>query len=188
MTKKTKETEFKETLEDIKENIETKTDEIKKDLKKKSKTIKKDLTKKTEELKEELKEKTEEIVDKAEEILKDVKDSSKKYDKKDIEENKAMACLSYILAPIPYFLDNKSKWVRYHSIQGMNLLIIFLILSVLVSFVNAMFLSSSEFLSTILRTTLNVFGAIYSITGIIHVCNGEAKELPVINKLKLIKK
>ena len=180
MTKKTKETEFKETLEDIKENIETKTDENKKDLKKKSKTIKKDLTKKTEELKEELKEKTEEIVDKAEEILKDVKDSSKKYDKKDIEGNKAMACLSYILAPIPYFLDNKSKWVRYHSIQGMNLLIIFLI--------NAMFLSSSEFLSTILRTTLNVFGAIYSITGIIHVCNGEAKELPVINKLKLIKK
>ena len=61
--------------------------------------------------------------------IKDVKDNSKKFDKKDIEENKAMAALSYIIAPVPYFIENKSKWVRYHAIQGMNLLIIFLAIS-----------------------------------------------------------
>ena len=123
-----------------------------------------------------------------EEILKDVKDSSKKFDKKDINENKAMAALSYILAPIPYFLDNKSKWVRYHAIQGMNLLMIFLILSLILSIINNLFLGPFVFVATILRTTLNVFGAIYAITGIVNVCNGEAKELPLINKFKLIKK
>lgn len=168
--KKQQENELKEKIEDIKSDLEIKTKELKKDLKKKTKSITKDLTEKTEE------------------ILKDIKDSSSKFDKKDIEENKAMACLAYVLAPIPYFLDKKSKWVRYHSIQGMNLLIIFLILSILLSLINTLLLGPFAFLKTVIRTTLNVFGAIYAITGIINVCNGEAKELPVINKFKLIRK
>lgn len=163
---KQKNNEFQEKIEDLKEELKEKTKEIKEDLK----------------------EKAEDIKEKTEDILNDIKDSSKKFDKKDIKENKAMACLAYVLPPIPYFIENKSKWVRYHSIQGMNLFIIFIILSLIVSIINSLLLFNFIYLKTILRTVLNVFGAIYSIVGIINVCNNEAKELPLINKLKLIKK
>lgn len=205
-----KNSELKEKIEDIKTNLEDKAEDIKKDLTKKAKDltedlkektedikseleektedVKKDLTKKAKDLKEDIQEKTEELKDKAEEILKDIKDNTKKFDKKDIQENKAMACLSYILPPVPYFIENKSKWVRYHAIQGMNLFIIFIILSLAVSVINSLILGSFEYLQTILRTILNVFAAIYAIVGIINVCNDEAKELPLINKFKFIKK
>lgn len=173
---------------EINENIKEKVKEIKSDLEDKTKAVKKDLTDKAKELKEDIKETTEDLREKTEEILKDVKDNSKKFDKKDIEENKAMAALSYILAPVPYFIENKSKWVRYHAIEGMNLFIIFIILSLIVSVINSLILWPFGFLKTILRTALNVFGAIFAIIGIVNVCNGEAKELPLINKFKIIKK
>ena len=46
----------------------------------------------------------------------DTNDSTKNFTKKDIEDNKGMAVLSYILAPIPYFASKKSKWVKYHAV------------------------------------------------------------------------
>ena len=35
----------------------------------------------------------------------DTKDTTKNFTKKDIEDNKGMAILSYILPPIPYFVE-----------------------------------------------------------------------------------
>ena len=95
-----------------------------------------------------------------------------------------MAALSYIIAPVPYFIENKSKWVRYHAIQGMNFFIIFIVLSLTVSVINSLLLWPFPFLKTLLRTVLNVFTMIFEIIGIVNVCNGEAKELPLINKFK----
>ena len=175
--KNNREKELKDKIEDIKSDIEDKTNKLKEDI-----------TKKTKELQQDIKETTEDIKEKTEEILKDVKNSSKKFDKKDIEENKAMAALSYIIAPVPYFIENKSKWVRYHAIQGMNFFIIFIVLSLTVSVINSLLLWPFPFLKTLLRTALNVFTMIFAIIGIVNVCNGEAKELPLINKYKLIKK
>ena len=86
------------------------------------------------------------------------------------------------------FIENKSKWVKYHAIQGMNLFIIYIILTLAVSVINSLLLWPFGFLKTILRTTLIVFISIFSIIGIINVCNNKAKELPLINKFKLIKK
>ena len=47
------------------------------------------------------------------------------YDKNDIKSNTLLAILSYLglLAFIPYFAPNESKFVKYHATQGMNLLI-----------------------------------------------------------------
>lgn len=180
--------EVKEKIKDVQEIIEEKTKDIKEDLSKKSKELKKELSEKSEDLKEELKEKTEELKDKAEDLLKDVKNNSKKFDKKDIEENKAMACLAYIVAPVPYFIEEKSKWVRYHAIQGMNFFIIFVCMCLAVSIINSLILFPFPFLKGITRTILYTFGVVYALIGIINVCNGEAKELPLINKFKFIKK
>ena len=132
-------------------------------------------------MKKDLKEKTEEI-------LKDIKDNSKKFDKKDIEENKAMACLAYIIAPVPYFVETKSKWVHYHAVQGMNLFIVTVILCLAVSIICSLILWPFSLLKALLKAALYAFMIIYTIIGIVNVCNGEAKELPIINKFKFIKK
>lgn len=49
-----------------------------------------------------------------------------KFTKKDIEENRSLAIISYIFAPIAYYskIKKKSKWVRFHASQGMNLFIV----------------------------------------------------------------
>ena len=41
-----------------------------------------------------------------------------------------MGVLSYIIPLIPYFVEKENKFVRYHAIQGMNLLIISIIYGV----------------------------------------------------------
>lgn len=152
------------------------------------KKVAKEIKEKIEEIKEDIKETAEDIKEKTEDIINNIKDNSKKFDKKDIEENKAMAALSYIIAPVPYFVETKSKWVHYHAIQGMNLFIIFIVLSLIVSIISALLLGPFSFLKTLLRTALYVFIVIFALIGIVNVCNGEAKELPIINKFKIIKK
>lgn len=179
---------FTKQAEELKKDIEEKSEDIKEDLKVKSKEIKQELQEKGKDIKEEFIEKTEELKDKTEEVLKNIKDNSKKFDKKDIEENKAMAAFAYIIPPVPYFVETKSKWVRYHAIQGMNLFIIFIILSLGVSILNSLVLWIFPFLKVILRTALYTFIVIFALIGIVNVCNGEAKELPFINKFKFIKK
>ena len=184
--------EIKEKLENLQDKIENQKKELKEDLEEKSKELKKDLEVKGKEVKKEIKEKSddlkEDIKEKTEDILNDVKNHTKKFDKKDIEENKAMACLAYIVAPVPYFTEEKSKWVRYHAIQGMNFFIIFVSMCLAVSIINSLILFPFPFLKAITRTILYTFGVIYALIGIINVCNGEAKELPIINKFKFIKK
>lgn len=183
-----KNNDLDEKIEELKKTVSTKTKEISEDLKEKVKDLNEELEVKSKDLKKEFKETTEEIKDKAEEILKNVKDSSKKFDKKDIQENKAMACLSYIIAPVPYFIETKSKWVRYHAIQGMNLFVVEVLLCLLVTIINSLIFWPFLFLKTITKICLYVFMVIYAIIGIINVCNEEAKELPLINKFKFIKK
>lgn len=129
-------------------------------------------------------------------------DSTKNFNKKDIEDNKGMAILSYILPPIPYFVEKKSKWVKYHAIQGMNLFVIALAYSILF-----------YILSSVIKVTktctlwgieyecgkvtpgwvtwpLGIIGiliGVIAIIGMFNVINGKAKELPVVNKIKIIK-
>ena len=179
---------IKEHVEDLKDDIKVLANDIKENFEEKSKNLNKELKEKTKDIKKEIKETTEELKDKAEEILKKTKDNSKKFDKKDIEENKAMACLAYIIAPIPYFVETKSKWVKYHSIQGMNLFIINVLLCLFVSIISSLIFWPFFILKALLKAALYSFMVIYAIIGIINVCNCEAKELPIIGKFKFIKK
>lgn len=49
--------------------------------------------------------------------------SKEKYTKKDMENNKPLAIVSYIFAPIAYYSKKRksSKWLSFHACQGMNL-------------------------------------------------------------------
>lgn len=130
----------------------------------------------------------EKIKKEGKEILNNVKDDSKKFSKKEIEDGKGMALLSYIgfLVLIPYLGEKKNKYVRFHALEGMNLFIYELILGGLLTFVNIFI--PLAFLRSLFSTIVSLICLALSIIGIINVCNDQAKELPVINQMKIIKK
>lgn len=144
-----------------------------------------------------------EKVKKSVEKIMDTPDSSKEFDKKDISENLAMGILCYlgVLALIPYFACKDSKFVKYHSVQGINLLIIWGIYTVLSNMLGLIKISRVAFSingqNAIEHVTplwisfpVGVIGvglAALSVIGIVYVCQGKAKELPIINKFKIVK-
>lgn len=127
--------------------------------------------------------------DKAKEIFNDVKDETNNFDKKDIENGKIMAIFCYIgiLVLIPYFAEKNNKYVVYHAKQGLNLFLLDIIASLAVGIITGMLSFVLAFLASIVSFVAGIFFFALSIIGIINVCNGKAKELPIINKIKLIK-
>lgn len=130
----------------------------------------------------------EKIKKEGKDILNNVKDDSKKFSKKEIEDGKGMALLSYIgfLVLIPYLAEKKNKYVCFHALEGMNLFIYELILGGILTFVNIFI--PLAFLRSLFSTIVSLIWLALSIIGIINVCNDQAKELPIINKMKIIKK
>lgn len=127
--------------------------------------------------------------EKAEKIINDVKDDSKSFDKKDIDEGKGMGILSYLgfLALIPYLSEKNNKYIIYHAKQGMNLFIIDIILGVATSIISAILTWRLWIITNIITSLVGLFVTVLSIIGIVNVCNGKAKELPIVNKFKFIK-
>lgn len=146
--------------------------------------------------------------DKAKNILNDVKDESKSFEKKDIESGKGMAILSYIIPLIPFFAEKKNKYVQYHAKQGMNLLVIAVAYSIIYGILTSVIKVRGNCGYGYWGDLAAEFGAYCKITpwwvtlplslvglcitalcviGIINVCNNKAKELPVVNKIKIFK-
>lgn len=118
-------------------------------------------------------------------------DATSQFDSKDIERNKAMAVLAYlgIFVLIPLFAAKDSKFARYHTNQGLVLLIAEIVYAVAYNILAGMILAISWRLYTIV-SLLGFVGVIFfvlMIIGIINVVNGRAKELPVIGMFKLLK-
>jgi uncharacterized membrane protein len=130
-------------------------------------------------------------MDKIKEMFTDLKDTTEKYSKKDIEAGKAMSVLAYIgpLCLVPYFAEKKNKYVRFHAIQGLNIFLASVIyglafgaLSILLIFVPII----GWFLLLVLGFLSYGFIAL-DIWGIVNAFQDKAKEVPVVNKIKLIK-
>lgn len=133
----------------------------------------------------------------------DTTDNTNEFDEKDIEDNTFLAMLSYIgiFAFIPYFIHTDSKFVKYHAVRGINLLIlegIYTLLDGLLSMikVSKVVIDYGSLVGTKMATPLwislpmAIVGGILtviSIIGIINVCKGKAKELPLVGKIKIIK-
>lgn len=146
--------------------------------------------------------------DKAKSIIEDVKDDSKEFSKKDIESGKGMAILAYILPFIPFFAEKKNKYVVYHAKNGMNLLIIGVAYSIVYSILTSLikvkgncgygywgdlageFGVKCSYTPWWVTWPLSLIGlciTVLCIIGIVNVCKGKAKELPIANKIKIFK-
>lgn len=137
------------------------------------------------------------------ENIMDTPDTTSSYDENDIKDNMVLAMLSYIglLAFIPYFVHSDSKFVKYHATQGINLLIIlgaYTLLDGLLSLikVSRVVVDFGSMVGTKMVTPLwmslpmGLLGFVLfviSIIGIVYVCQGKAKELPLVGKIKIVK-
>ena len=147
---------------------------------------------------------SEEIVDKTKDVLNDVADKSKSFTKKEKRSGRALGIVCYLIPPIPYFLEEENKFVKFHARQGMDLLFYVIVYSLIASFIKSIikvkvacssigllsYLEYCEITPEWVNYPLNVLYfvfMIFAVTGIIYVLQGKAKELPILNKFKIFK-
>ena len=125
------------------------------------------------------------------EALNNTADTTQEFDPQDIEKNKFMAILAYfgILVIIPILAAKESKFVRFHSNQGLILCIAAILYSVCYSILSTIIISISWRLAWIMSIIglLGLAFLVWFVIGIINAANGRAKELPLIGKYKLLK-
>lgn len=97
----------------------------------------------------------------------------------DIEKNKTMAGLAYIIFFLPLVACPDSKFARYHANQGLALLI--------VSLVGSFILGMIPIIGWLLLPLFSILVLILAIVGLVNGLNGKVKDLPLIGKFKLLK-
>lgn len=130
------------------------------------------------------------------------KTNAKVFQNEDIEENKFVAALSYLgfFVLVPLFLATNSNYARFHAKQGVNLSVV-AILHVIVSYMlhfikitKTTFISGKAYIYTQTPDAITVILAlmcipifVLAIIGVINAVNGNARLLPLIGKLKILK-
>lgn len=104
---------------------------------------------------------------------------SQMFEKEDIEKNKAMAILAYLIFLIPLLAAKDSKFAMYHANQGLVLFLLVLAINVVGGII--------PFVGWFIILPLgNLFVVALAILGIINAAKGEAKPLPLIGGFKLL--
>lgn len=109
----------------------------------------------------------------------------KKASSEDVEKNKAMAIVGYII-PILFFIPlisedgKKSHFAKFHANQQLNVLL-FLVIGQMLGGILAVIL-----IGLLILFVVWVGYIVFLIMGIMNASKGEMKELPVIGGIKLI--
>ncbi len=102
------------------------------------------------------------------------------FDQADIEKNKTMAGLAYILFFLPLVACPDSPFGRFHANQGLLLLILAIAGNLILGLVPVLGL-------LLLAPLYSIFVLVLLLIGLLNGLNGRAKELPLIGKFRLIK-
>jgi len=99
-------------------------------------------------------------------------------DQKDIDDNKVMGILAYIIFLIPLLAAKESPFARFHTNQGFLIFLLYIACSVI-------------FIIPILGWIVGLLGYLFAfvcmIIGIINAIGGKMKDLPLIGKFRIIK-
>lgn len=117
-------------------------------------------------------------------------DTTANYSAADIQNNKVMAVLSYIgiLVLVPIFAAKDSPFARFHANQGLILFlaeVIFGVANMILTVIFA-FLGQIALLWTIVAFLVYIAFLVLLILGIINAAQGQAKELPLIGKIRIL--
>ena len=106
-------------------------------------------------------------------------DSTAQFDPQDITANKGMSVLAYIgiLFLIPLLACPNSRFARFHTNQGLVLFLLGLAASVVTGIITII-----PFVGWV-----SIFELVLMIMGIVNAAQGQAKQLPVIGKITLLK-
>ena len=96
----------------------------------------------------------------------------------DIEKNKTMGILAYILFLIPLLAARDSKFAMYHANQGLGLFIVAVASNVAAGFI--------PFFGALLSGLLGLGVLAFMVIGIINASRGEMKPLPLIGGINLL--
>ncbi len=110
--------------------------------------------------------------------LNNTADTTAEYDAQDIEKNKIMAVLAYVIFLIPLLAAKESKFARFHTNQGLVLFIGAILSSVI---------TVIPLIGWIVAPIAGIAITILAVIGIVNAIGGKAKELPVIGKFKILK-
>lgn len=131
--------------------------------------------------------------------LNNTKDTTAEFDAADIENNKILSLFAYLglLFLVPLFACPNSKYARFHTNQGIVLLIANVVATVAVSVLTGIATGvgmAVEVLGVLLGLLVGLLGfavsvivLVLAIIGIINAVQGKAKELPVIGRFKILK-
>lgn len=111
-------------------------------------------------------------------------------DGKDNRNEKLVAAMAYlgILVVVPFFMERKTQFVRYHLGQGATLFAVEILYGILYQLLAVTVLMVSWRLYLIIRIAgyaAFVFPVLSAI-GIINVVNGQEKALPVIGRIRFL--
>ena len=127
------------------------------------------------------------------------KDTTAEFDPADIENNKILSLFAYlgILFLVPLLACPNSKYARFHTNQGIILLIVNVAASIVVSILTGIAAGigmAVEVIGVLLGLVCSLLGLavsvvvlVFVIIGIINAVQGKAKELPIIGKYKILK-
>jgi len=109
----------------------------------------------------------------------DEQENTTLFSKEDIEKNKGVSALAYILFFMPLILCYESPFGKFHANQGLILFITAAAGNIVLRFIPV--------IGWMLSPLFSLLIFILAIIGIINAVNGKAEELPVIGKYRIIK-
>lgn len=115
-------------------------------------------------------------------------DTTSQFDPQDINDNKGMSVLAYIgfLFLVPLLACPNSKFARYHTNQGLVLFLLAFALGVVTGILGIIPIAGL-IIGGLLSAVGGIFTLVLMIMGIINAAQGQAKELPLIGKITLLK-
>lgn len=101
------------------------------------------------------------------------------FNNEDIEKNKTMAGLSYLLFFLPLIVCPDSKYAKFHANQGLILLIVAIVGNVILGIIPV--------IGWMLMPIFGLGVLALGIMGLINGFGGKAKMLPLIGKFTILK-
>ena len=119
-------------------------------------------------------------------------DTSSAYTRQQIDDGRVMGILAYIgfLALVPILAEKNNPFVRYHANQGLVLFLGEILYALLHRVLVRVFLVTVFPMGIVLNMVLSIASLVfvaYMVIGIVNVCCGRAKELPIIGGIHLIR-
>ena len=101
------------------------------------------------------------------------------FDPQDIEKNKTMAGLSYIIFFLPLIVCPESKFGKFHANQALILFLAAIIGNIILGFIPV--------IGWILLPVYAVAILVLAIMGLVNGLGGKVKQLPILGKYTIIK-